>query len=167
MSRTISLTLRTAANAEQTGEIPVFLVTVMHPSLADPMLFSSDPTTRLSTDPLLYGTVSRSQNYNYLPISYIMPDDSDATPPAIKLVIDNVSRALVPLLRSVLTPPSVTIEMVLASAPDNVEVAWADFDLVNADYDSGSASLDLTVNGLATEPFPVGIFAPSGFPGLF
>ena len=167
MSRTVSLTLRTALNAEQTGETTIFLITVVHPSLGTPLRFSSDPTTRLTVDPLQYGTVSRGNTYNFLPIGLVMPDDSDQTPPAMKLVLDNVMRDAIPLLRSISTPATVTIEMVLASAPDTVEVAWTGFDLVNVDYNDGSISADLTINALVTEPYPAGSFTPSGFGGLF
>jgi hypothetical protein len=167
MSRTISLTARAAYNAEQTGEIDIFLITVTHETIVTPQRYSSDPTTRLSVDPLVYGTVSRGNTFEFLPISLVMPDDSAQTPPAIKLVLDNVLRQAIPLLRSISTPPSVTIEMVLKSAPDVVEVSWADFDLVNTDYTAESVSVDLTINALATEPYPSGTFTPSGFGGLF
>jgi len=167
MSRTVSLTLRTAANAEATGEILIFLVTVTHELLETPLRFSSDPTERLSVDPLVYGTSSRGDTYSFLPLGLVLPDDSDGTPPAIKLTIDNVSRDMIPLLRSVSTPATVTVELVLASDPDTVEVAWPDFDLVNASYDAGQVSIDLAVNALATEPYPAGSFTPSGFPGMF
>lgn len=167
MSRTVSLTTRGAIYAEQTDEVFVFLFTVTHPSLMAPVYYSSDPTTRLSVDPLAYGIVSRGNTYDFFPISLVLPDDSDATPPTIKLVLDNVMRQAIPLLRSITTPPSVTIEMVLASDPDTVEASWPNFDMVDITYDANSVTIDLAINGLSTEPFPTGVFAPSGFPGLF
>lgn len=167
MSRSFSLTVRGSLYAEQTGEIYIFLLTVTHPSLVDPLLYSTDPTSRISVDPLVYGTVSRGDTYEFAPISLVLPDDSDATPPAIKLVLDNVLREAIPLLRSVSTPPSVTVEMVLATAPDTVESTWPNFDLVDANYDAGQISIDLAINALATEPYPSGAFTPGGFGGLF
>ena len=167
MSRTVSLTARTAFNAETTGEVPVFLITVDHDDLATPFRFSSDPTTRLSVDPLSYGTVSLGVTYNFLPIGMVMPDDSDEAPPAFRITIDNVAREMVPLLRSVDTPATVTIEMVLASDPDTIEVSWPEFDLIQADYDAQSVIIDLAIDSLVTEPYPFGRFSPSGFGGLF
>jgi len=165
--RLLSLTARMAAYAEQTGEVVVGLVTISHPSLDTPLRFSSDPTTRLSTDPLLYGTASRGNPYNFLPMSIALPEDSDDTPPATKLVIDNVARDMIPTIRSVSTPGQVTTEFVLASSPDTVEATWPNFDLVNSTYDSGQVTCDLTVDAMATEPFPYGTFTPAQFPGLF
>jgi hypothetical protein len=166
VSRSLSLTLRTALNAQETGEVPVFLLTVTHDDLATPLRFSSDPTSRISEEPLRYGTVSRSDTYDFLPMTLTLPDDSDGTPPAFSITLDNVMRDMIPLLRSVSTPAQVTIELVLASDPDSVEVTWPDFDLVNASYDAGQISIDLAVNSLATEPYPAGTFTPGAFPAL-
>jgi hypothetical protein len=167
VSRSISLDARKSIYAEQTGEVWVFLVTITHEDLVEPMLFSSDPTERLSDDPLQYGTVSRGNAYAYLPMTVTLPDDSDGTAPTIKLSLDNVLRDTVPLLRSVSTPPSVTAEMVLASSPDTVEASFPAFDLIDANYDSGQVTVDLTVDALSTEPYPADTFTPSGFGGLF
>lgn len=167
MSRTISLAAQAANNAEATGDLFIFLLTVTHPSIVTPLLFSSDPTTLVTEDPLQWATVSRGNTYNFLPIGMVMPDDSDATPPTIKLSLDNVTRQLMPLLRSITTPASVTIEMVLRSAPDSVEVSWPDFDLTSNDYDQGTVTVNLTIEALATEPFPAGTFSPAAFSGLF
>ena len=162
MSRTVSLTTRGAIYAEQTDEVFVFLFTVTHPSLMAPVYYSS--TTRLSIDPLVYGVVSRGNTYNFFPISLVLPDDSDATPPTIKLILDNVMRQAIPLLRSITTPPSVTIEMVLASDPDTVEASWPNFDMVDITYDANSVTIDLAINALSTEPFPAGAFPTSRLP---
>lgn len=166
--RSISLVARAAFNAEQTGEIPVFLLTVTHALLTGPRRFSTDPTTRIQVDPeLIYGTVSRGETYNFLPIGVMLPGDNDEEAPAFRLTMDNIMRDLVPLLRTMTTPAKVTIEMVLATAPDLVEIQWPDFDLVNADYNQESVVVDLVVDSLTTDPYPAGRFTPSGFGGLF
>lgn len=166
--RLISLTARTAFNAQETDKVPVWLLTVTHELLAEPLRFSSDPTERLSTDPLAYGTTSRGEIFGFLPIGVVMPDDSADAPPAMRIVIDNVSRPMVQLLRSFSSPPAdVLVEMVLSTTPDVVEVTWPAFQLVNQTSDGGQVTADLVVNAVATEPYPAGIFSPSAFPGLF
>lgn len=167
MSRMLSLTMRQALNAQETGELPIFLLTVTHPQLESPILLSSDPTQRLSETPLVYGTHSRERDFMFLPMSFTIPDEKDDAPPATQLVIDNVDRELVNILRSTSTPAQVLIELVLASAPNAVEIEFPLFDLVGADYDAQQVSLSLALNGLATEPFPSGTFSPATFPGLF
>lgn len=165
--RNMSLAFRAAANAEETREILVFLVTITHESLDLPKRYSSDPTARLSTDPLKYGTVSRGDTFEYLPMTLQLPDDSSDSAPTMKLVLDNVTREAIPLIRSISTPAQVSVELVLASAPDDVEATWPDFDVVNASYDATTVSLELAINALVNEPYPSGTFTPAGFGGLF
>jgi len=163
----LSLTFRAAAYAERTGEVPVVLVTVTHESLDAPLYFSSDPTSRITTDPLVYGTVSRGNTYTYLPMSLVLPEDSLDTEPAMQLQLDNVMRTLTPLLRSISTPALVTVELVLASTPDVVEATWPQFEISKSTPVADTVSIDLTTDSDATEPYPAGSFTPAGFPGLF
>jgi hypothetical protein len=165
--RTVSLTMRAAMNAQETGEIPVVLLTITHPDLATPIRLSSDPTTRITTDPLVYGTVSRGQSFQFLPFSVVLPDDKDEAPPSAHLVVDNIDRELIALIRSTSSPATVAMEMVLASAPDSVEILFPELDLVSAEYDQVAVNIGLAIDALLTEPYPAGAMNPSGFPGLF
>jgi hypothetical protein len=167
MSRTISLNARRAINAAETGEVFVFLLTVEHASLETPLRFSTDNAERPDDDGPGYGTTSRGNFYSFLPVSLMLPDDAPDAPPAFRLSIDNVARTLVPLLRSIATPAQVTIEMVLASAPDIVEAAFPPFDLQSAQSDAQTVAMDLGLPSMMTEPYPAGTFSPASFPGLF
>lgn len=165
--RVLSLNFRKALFAQESSEIPVFLLTITHPSLTTPIYLSTDATARLTLDPLTYGTVSRGKTFLYAGIDVTLPDEQDKTPPASKLTIDNVTRELIPLARSVNTPPSVTIEAVLASALDVVEMAWPVLDMSNLTADASTLQFDLTMDALVTEPYPSGSFSPGAFPALF
>lgn len=167
MSRSLSLTMREAANAQETGEVPVFLLTFTHADLAEPIRLSTDPTSRITTTPLVYGTVSRSNTYTFLPMQIALPEEGEDVPPTARLILDNVSRDLVAALRETDEPASVTIEMVLASDPDTVEIEFPAFDFAGADYDAEAITVHLAVPSLATEPYPSGTFNPAEFPGLF
>lgn len=180
MSRTVSATFKAAAFASQTGEVLVTLLTISHDSLEDgPLRLSSDPTVRLdllgsegsegeaSGGQPRYGTVSRGETYSFLPFRVTLPDESDDAPPAVRLEVDNVSRELVPLLRSTSTPAEVQVEILLASDLDTVEVAFPVLQVAEVDYDADRVTINLVVDYLAAEPFPAGSFDPSGFPGLF
>jgi hypothetical protein len=144
------------------------LLTITHPALVDgPIWLSTDPTTRLSTDPLTYGTVSRGITFLYAGVDVTLPDEQDKSPPASKLVVQNVDRGLVPLARSVNTPPSLKIELLLASDLEFVEQTWPKFDMSNLTYDAGQLTFDMTIDSLVTEPYPALTFSPAYFPGLF
>lgn len=165
--RTISLSTRQALNAQETSAIPIFLFTIDHESLAEVIRLSTDPTERLQDYPEIYGTTSRGNDFTFMPINMILPDDEDQTPPSFRVSFDNVLRDLIPTIRSISTPPSVTVEMVMASDPDTVETEWPNFDMVNVEYDANTVTVDLVIDSLVHEPYPYGTFTPSGFGGLF
>jgi uncharacterized protein DUF1833 len=165
--RILSLNFREALFAQEASEVPILLLTITHPALAAPIRLSTDATTRLTTDPLTYGTTSRSNTFLYAGIDVTLPDEQDKTPPASKLTIQNVTRDLIPLARSVSSPPSVKIEAVLASALDSVEMTWPVMDMSNLTADMTTLQFDLTMDSLTTEPFPAGTFNPADFPALF
>ncbi|MDA9511161.1 hypothetical protein XI09_42225 [Bradyrhizobium sp. CCBAU 11386] len=165
--RVLSLNFRQALFSQESGEVPIFLLTITHAELEDPIYLTTDPTSRLSEDPLIYATTSRGVEFLYAGVDVTLPDEQDKAPPASKLTIANVTRELIPLARSVSTPPSVKIEAVLASAPDDVEMIWPAMDMSNLTYDASFLQFDLTMDSLVTEPYPSGTFSPAYFPGLF
>lgn len=167
MSRTVSLTMREAMNAQDTGEVLIVLMTITHPAYAEPLHISSDPTLRLSETPLQYGTISRGETYLFCPFSTSLPDDVDERAPTAKLMLENVSRSLVEIIRSISTPATATIELVLASSPDFVEIEYPEFEVKNASYNANVMTLELSIDALTDEPYPAGTFDPSSFPGLF
>lgn len=165
--RILSLNLREALFAQETGEVPIFLLTITHPLLADPIRLSTDPTAQLSTDPLVYYTASRGNNFLYAAVDITLPNEEDRSPPTSKLILQNVTRDLIPLARSISTPASVMIETVLASAPDTVEITFPAMDMVNLTYNAATLTFDLSIDAMVTEPFPADTFSPAYFPGLF
>lgn len=167
MSRTVSLTLRNAMNAQQTDEIPIVLIEIAHPDFAGTLRLSSDPTERFGTDPLRYGTTHDSNEYLFCPMSIELPDDIDERAPRARLAIENVSREIVDEARSITSPPTAKIMIVLASDPETIEVEYPEFDLENVSFNADVISVEMGLQSLEDEPFPGGTFAPSGFPGLF
>lgn len=167
MSRTISLTFRGAIFGQETGEVPIALVTIEHADFPTPLRLCSAPIDRLSTTPLKYGLTSRGDEYLFCPMSIALPDDADERAPSAQLVIENVSRELVETIRSVSTPGTATLEMVLASSPDVVEIPYEDFEIRNAQYNADVITIEMSIAGLDEEPYPAGMFGPAGFPGLF
>ncbi len=166
MSRTLSLGMREAMNAQETGEVSVALLTLEHPSFPDPLRLSSDPTERLSEEPLTYGTVSRGETYIFCPMGVSLPDDLGERAPAARLMVENVSRELVAVLRDIASPGTARLEIVLASSPDDVEIEYPAFDIVRAQYNANTITLELSIDALTEEPYPARAFDPSGFPGL-
>lgn len=164
--RILSLNFRKALFAQESGEVPIFLLTITHKTLTAPILLTTDATQRLTTDPLAYGTISRGLTFKYAGVDITLPNEEDRAPPASKLTVQNVTRDLIPLARSISSPPSIKIEAVLQSALDAVEMTWPALDMTNLNYDMATLTFDLTMDSLVTEPYPAGRFSPAYFPGL-
>jgi hypothetical protein len=166
MTRDLSLTLREAINAQESGEVPIFLVTIDHDEADEPILLSSDPTERVTDVPLVYGTTSNGDFYQFVPMSLPLPDESDEAAPRTQIRISHINREVAILARSVTTPGTAQIKMVLASSPDDVEVETPVMDILAATLEAGELTLDLGLNSMMREPFPADNFDPAGFPGL-
>jgi hypothetical protein len=167
MSRTLSAPFIAAVNSQETGEVVICLLTIAHEALAEPIYLSSDPTVRVSDVPLVYSTTSRGNEYLFLPFEFTLPDDTADSPPRVQLTIDSVDQTLISLLRSISTPADVTVELVLASSPDLVELELPALQLANVTIGELHVTVDLVSDPLINEPVPAGLFTPGSFPGVF
>lgn len=167
--RTLTPAIIASLTGQQTSEVFLMLVTFTVPgtSPAEILRVSSDPTERHSLTPLIYKTVSRGDDYYFIPMTITLPNDTEGSPSAAQLSVSNVGLELISLLRSVSLPVAVTMEIVLASDPDTVGYTLPTFDLTQADWNENTVTLTLTIEALDREPFPAGNFDASGFPGLF
>jgi len=165
----VSATFRQAAYAQETGRTVIVLITIEHSSLTDPIRICTNPTERIAEyeDNIVYGTVSRSNNYVFLPLTIQVPSDTDEGPGNMTIEFDNIHRDYTTAIRSIFTPPTVTVELVLDSTPDTVEVSWPEFLLTDITYDALTIKGTLVLELLDREPFPSGTFNPTSFPGLF
>jgi hypothetical protein len=165
--RNVSLTLRQALYGQESGEVAVVFVTITHEALATPLRLVNVNVQRLSTDPLIYGAVSRGDQYLFVNMDVSLPDEKDQSPPRGRLVLSNVGREAVALARSVTSPPAVKIELALASALNDVEIEWPQMDMVGADFGADTITFELAMDSFSTESCPTHSFDPSFFPGLF
>src|SRR5262245_63548988 len=88
MARTISLNLRNAIYAQTTNEVPICLIQLWHPDYAGVTRISTDPTTRVSDAPLVYGTFALGNWYYFYPVMVQLPDDIDERAPRARLAIE-------------------------------------------------------------------------------
>lgn len=168
--RTVSLAMLQAMFAPETDDYPILLLTITHDDLQEPIRVSSDPTQRVeeTDEKVVYGTVSRQEQYVFFPFEMALPDDQEERAPRTRLIIDNVDREIVKAVRTAQGgAPRVQIEIVMASDPDTVEAELPDFDLRDVRYNVLTVEGDITLDSLAAEPFPAGSFDPARFPGLF
>lgn len=167
----LSPTAMVAALAQETSEREVCLLTITHPAWTEPILLSTDATEflRYADDGSpMYGTKSRGQVFEFVPIQPILPDSHDEQAPTARVSIDNVSQLVAPYLRMVDdTPPRVTVEVVLASSPDIVDQIWPEMELTQASIDASRAEVTLGMDIGSNEAIPWLRFIPAHFPNLF
>ena len=157
MSRDTSLTFREAVFSQETGEAFIVLVTIDHDDIVESIRVCSNATD----------IVSRGDTFLACPFEFTLPDDSDERISAGSITIDNVSSLIAKGIRLLTTPPTVKLEVVLASSPDSVEASFENFELIDVQYDANTIKGNLSIQSFMTEPYPGGIQGPANFPGLF
>ena len=166
MARIVSLNARAAMQGQQTDQVPVMLVTIRHPELSAPAYLSSDPTERISADPLVYGTRHNGLVFPFVLMGSVLPDDQDRSPPKSTLVFENVERDMAKPLRSILSPVTVDLVVVLAGTPDVVEARFTRLRGTRASYDDSQIAFDISREPFTSEPMPAGRMTAERFPGL-
>jgi len=167
MPRTLSDTATEGVLAPQTEQVFDVLLTLDHESIADgPIRLASEGLVTLPVAGVP-GIVSRSEEYLYLPFSFVLPNSEENQTANSQLQIDNISRDITQAARRMTSPATVTAEVVLASSPDTVEASVDGFSLINVEYDAFTVTGAISVELLDQRPFPSMNITPSGFPGSF
>ena len=172
--RRLSLNARMALDDPAATEVEVVLFMIEHPELEEgPIRLSTDQTEELSEDPIIMGTRSswrgsdpQEEPFLWIIASAITPSDLDDAASAGSLVLENLDSDMVKLIRSVSTPPTVHVAVVLASSPDHVEAEWENFLIVDANVTAGEITLRFSREDVENEPFPPGSMTRNNFPGL-
>lgn len=163
-----SQNFKQAAYAQETEEVFIVLLTLDSDELTEPIRVCSDPYEKLvGLGDDIYGCVSNGETFVFLPFEIMLPRDDKTGTVSAKLKVENVSRQLIPQVRSISKPLSVKMQAVLSSDVDFVEIEYDDFNLPNVRYDLFKIEGDITLDYWGLEPFPSYRFTPSGFPGLF
>ena len=157
MSRSLSTGALRSVLAQQTDQVWLVLLEIVHPDLPATLYFTSDNK----------GTVRGSNTYIPFPFDVALPADLEGQVPRVKLTIDNVDRRIVDVLRTLDSSPTVRLLVVLADTPAVVEAGPFEFTLLDATYDVSTVSGELGFEPILSEPFPSDAYTPANFPGLF
>lgn len=168
--RTLSLNARRSPDEEVSDTLEVILMKITHPDLDDPVRLSTDPTERITTEPLVYGTRSTwlttdSSPFLFVSLAAQLPDDLEGTPQAGALVLEAVDNDVNIILRSTTTPATVDMAVVLAESPDQVEAEFRDLEMVSAEGGKDTITIQVTRELLSAEPWPSGRMTRARFPG--
>lgn len=157
MSRPISAAAMEAIMAQTTSEAFILLLTFVH-----------SPT--LETYRCCLNTEDITSNGNVFTATYFeitLPEDSDRAPQGCQITVDNVDRRLVNMLRTITKPLDVTVQLVLASQPNVVEMEITDLVLREAKWDVYKISGMLASEDPLNQVFPGHLYDQKSFPGIF
>jgi hypothetical protein len=153
--------------AQESGIVEVLLLEITHAALTTPIRLSSDPTERITMEPLVYGTRSNGFIYYAVLMSALLPDEQEEDPPKASLAFDNVDSDIAGLIRSIQTPADITMRVVMANTPDIIEAEYTGFKAQAATITAERVILDITRIPLTIEGLPYYRMTKSAFPGLF
>lgn len=149
----------------------LFLLTIYDPSNPSTVVarLADGFTKRISetADEVVYGVTSRSQDFIFLPMEISLPTEEEAQAPRCSIVLRDVTRYVIPIVRTIVGPPTVKMELVLSKTPDTVEASFTGFYISNFSYNADSVTADLSMIDYEREPFPMHAFTPAYFPGMF
>lgn len=154
--RTLSPQAVLSTTAAETDEVWLALVTIDHPSLPAPIRLANN----------IEDVTSRGETFIACAFNLLLPGEDPESQVVARLQIGNVDRQIVIALRGLTSPPVFTIEVILASSPDYVELSLPDLVLRSASYDAEKVTGELVFESIYVEPIAV-TMTPARFPGMF
>jgi hypothetical protein len=156
MRSTLSSVGLQSSNAERTDQVWVVLLEANHPNLTQPI--------RICTNN--QNLTSAGHEYIALPFEIELPGEDPDSPGRARVSIDNMDPVIIDTLRSISTPPTVILRVVLGSQPDTIEAEFTGLVMRNCEYDAMTVSAELNFESILVEPVSLSM-TPSLFPGLF
>ena len=126
-------------------------------------------TKRISetADEVVYGVTSNGNDFVFLPMEISLPTEEEAQAPRCSIIMRDVTKYVIPLVRTIVGPPKVKMELVLSKTPNIVEASFTGFYISNFSYNADSVTADVSMIDYEREPFPMHAFTPAYFPGMF
>jgi hypothetical protein len=146
-----------AINAQSTGEVFLVLLILSHPAMDQALFFVNNYAD----------VVSNGITYVAWPFDMPMPETGGDTLPSITLTIDNIDRRIGEAIQNINTPIDVTLQVVLASNPNVVELGPLSLRMRSVDVSLTTITGTLVYEDLLNEPFPYETYTPATAPGLF
>lgn len=111
--------------------------------------------------------VSRGNTFVSFPMKIKLPMDDGESAREVQIVFDNVSLELIDEIRSVTTSIGVTMELVLASIPDQVQMSLDELKIATISYNKTQVVAKLILDSFLTTEVTCERYNPSNYPALF
>lgn len=157
MSRSLSIVAKQAIFGQSTDQVFLMLLTIDHDDLSSPIRVVNNYENITSGGDVYVG----------YPFVFSLPDEDEETLSQVELVISNVDRLLVNSVRSINSPLSVVLEVILADTPDTIEAGPLNMTMRDVKYDALRLTGTCNFQDILNEAYPNGLYIPSDYPGLF
>jgi hypothetical protein len=156
MRATLSSAGLASANAERTAEVWLVLLEANHPNLSQPIRVCTNNAN----------ITSNGHEYIAIPFEVELPGEDPEQPGKARIKIDNMDPVIIDTLRTITTPPTVVLRVILASQPNVIEAEFAGLVMRNCEYDASEITAELLFESILVEPVALSM-TPNIFPGLF
>lgn len=152
------MTLKTELYQQNTGALFVYLLTITHDDLAEPLRFTNNSQN----------VTSGGYLYQAWPFDISLPDQESDKIPRAQIVFDAADSSITTALRNMSSAPSVEISIIDADSPDVIEKSFSNMTIVGQTYTADyNVSLVLGMTDLTLERAQNLRFDRVRFPGLF
>lgn len=156
--RTISATAMQAVLAQQTSEVFVPCLNINHPSFTSPILLAMNTESMVRT----------AGTYQPYAFQINLPDQREDQLPQVKLTVDNTDLQVNNAIRTLTGQPTVTMDVVLASSPNTIEIGPFNYNLTSATADANTIQGVLGFeDDIFAQQVPAQLYTPTSSPGLF
>ena len=156
MANDVSNAVKNAIYSGASERVFIALVEISHPETSKVVRFTSDGKD----------TTSSGKTYPPRPFKVRIPDDLEGKQPSAQLQISNLDTDLIDFIRTVVSPPTVELKIVLDSTPSTTERGPWKMQLTDVTYDRSELSGTLRAPSLLSEPFPGHTYNVQDYVGL-
>ena len=147
-----------AVLAQRTSEVFVPCLSINHPTFVNPILLA------MNTEPL----VRTAGTYQPYAFQIDLPGQHEDKLPQVKLTVDNIDLQVNDAIRTLQGPPTVTMDVVMASSPNTVEIGPFNYNLTSATADANTIQGVLGFEeDVFSQQVPGQNYQPNNSPGLF
>lgn len=151
------MTLEQEVRKRDSADPIIALAIIAHPDLDPPIRVAANGEDIESDGETFFGW----------PWELKRPDEGEDADYQAEITIDNIDPVIVTTLKASAVAPTITIQLIMASAPDDVEQELANFGLSEISFDAETIKGTLSLRELRDKPACCKSFTPSVAPGLF
>lgn len=170
----VSLNARRAHEEAMSDATFLMLIVVEHPGLSAPVRLSTDPTERLSIEPLTYGTRSswmgadrERDAFLFAMVEAELPSDQEDAPSSFTLVLSTVDADVAELLTSFTDLATVHMALAYSHTPDVIEQELRGAKLMTSEGSASEIVLTVSREPIEQETVPTDGYTKDRIPGLF